>query len=73
MNSKFETLDEINTEAIHLLCREMGVSKTIRFLNQFHKGAGDYTKEREGIFAGMSVADIVAEIKETRQDQNKTK
>ncbi len=67
MNPEIETLDEITNEAIKLLCREMGVSKTIRFLNQFHKGSGDYTKDREQIFAGMSVADIVAEIKKDRQ------
>ena len=67
MNPEIETLDEITNEAIKLLCREMGVSKTIRFLNQFHKGSGDYTKDREQIFAGMSVADIVAEIEKDRQ------
>lgn len=73
MNSKIETPDEITTEAIRLLCREMGVSKTIRFLNQFHKGGGDYTKEREQIFAGMSVAEIVAEIEKKRQEPNEVK
>lgn len=69
MNHKIETLDEITNEAIDLLCREMGVSKTIRFLNQFYKGSGDYTKDRHQIFAGMSVADIVAEIENKRASE----
>ncbi len=73
MNSKIETLDEITNEAIRLLCREMGVSKTIRFLNQFHSGSGDYTKEREQIFADMNVAEIIAEIEKTPQESAKTK
>lgn len=71
MNSKIETLDEITSEAINVLCREMGVSKTIRFLNQFHKGSGDYTKDRHRIFAGMSVADIIAEIESEQSTETK--
>lgn len=72
MNSEHETLAEITSDAINLLCREMGVVKTIRFINQFSRGFGDYTKEREHLFAGMSVADIVAEIEKNRQVSDKT-
>ena len=69
MNSRDETLSEISAEAIRLLCREMGVAKTLRFLGQFNHGNGNYTEEREQIFAGMSVADIVAEIEKRRPNK----
>jgi len=36
-------LAEITQSAIHLLCREMGVVSTARFLNQFSVGYGNYT------------------------------
>ena len=56
-------LNEITTQAMHLLCKEMGAVNTIRFINQFTVGYGDYTKEREQLFADMTVDDIVSEIK----------
>ncbi len=71
MNTEHETLAEITNDAIDLLCQEMGVVKTIRFINQFNKGFGDYTIEREQIFEGMSVEDIVTEIERKRESQKK--
>ena len=38
----------------------------LRFLSQFRAGTGDYTAERNQLFEGMSVKDIVQEIKERR-------
>lgn len=67
MNNKTETLTEITDNAIRLLCREMGVVKTARFLNQFTNGFGDYTKERQEMPDEMSVDEIVAEIMKRRE------
>ncbi len=67
MNTTIETPAEITEEAIEILCREMGVVRTIRFLQQFSNGRGDYTKERENLFKDLTVADIVAEIEKTRK------
>ena len=67
INTTFETPAELTEEAIEILCREMGVVKTIRFLQQFSNGYGDYTKERENFFKGLTVADIVAEIEKSRK------
>ncbi len=55
-------LVEINQQAISLLYKELGVIDAVRFLKQFTQGFGDYTKERELIFANKSVQDIVSEI-----------
>ncbi len=58
-----QPLAEITQTAIRLLCREMGVANTIRFLNQFTTGYGNYTDERDALFGPMTVADIAADIK----------
>jgi hypothetical protein len=55
-------LVEINQQAISLLYKELGVVDAVRFLKQFTQGFGDYTKEREILFANKSVQDIVREI-----------
>lgn len=57
------TNNEINKEAFEALFKELGVSKTIRFINQFSVGKGNYTEMKDAIFKGMSVDDIVSEIK----------
>jgi hypothetical protein len=41
---------------------------TIRFLNQFRAGSGDYTAEREDLFRGMSVEDVIDDIRAKRKD-----
>jgi hypothetical protein len=60
-------LADLTQTAIHLLCREIGVVNTARFLNQFSVGQGDYTKEREELFGQMTVDEVVGEIKRRRQ------
>lgn len=60
------TLSEIVHSAIHMLCQEMGVVNTARFINQFTTGYGNYTKERDELFAELTVDTIVTEIKNRR-------
>lgn len=60
-------LTEITQFATHILCKEMGVTNTIRFINQFTTGYGDYTKEREQLFNDLSLEEIITEIKRTRK------
>jgi hypothetical protein len=62
-------LTEITVSAMRLLCREMGVVNTARFLNQFTTGYGNYTEEREQLFGAMTVDEIATEIKRTRDQQ----
>ena len=61
-----QPLAEITETAIRLLCREMGVVNTIRFLSQFTTGYGDYTADRAPLFGQQTVTDIAAEIKRSR-------
>lgn len=56
------TISEINKEAFEILFKGLGVSKTIRFMNQFSMGKGNYVEMKDQIFRGMSVDDIVAQV-----------
>ena len=60
-------LIEINQQAINLLYKELGVVDAVRFLKQFTRGFGNYTQEREALFADKSLDDIVSEIEKRRK------
>jgi len=59
-------LREVTQEALHVLFREIGAANTIRFLNQFSLGQGNYTEEREQLFADLSFEDLMKAIRERR-------
>ena len=46
MKTAIRPISEINRQATNILFKEMGVVETIRFLNQFSVGRGNYTKDR---------------------------
>ena len=60
-------LVEINQQAISLLYKELGVVDAVRFLKQFTQGYGNYTQERETLFADKSLEEIVSEIEKRRK------
>lgn len=60
-------LTEIAQEATRVLCKEIGVERTLRFINQFTTGYGNYTEERKHLLADLSLSDIISEIKRMRQ------
>lgn len=70
MNVETKPLAEITQEALALLCKNIGIANTIRFVNQFTKGYGDYTKERRELFADMSLEEIVNEIERNRENKH---
>ena len=59
-------LTELTHTAIHLLCKELGIVNTARFLNQFTTGYGDYTYERDMLVGHSTVDSIMAEIQQRR-------
>ncbi len=69
MKVEVKPLTEITQEATHVLCKEIGVVNTIRFINQFTIGYGNYTEEREQLFAGMLLSEIIPEIKRMREQK----
>ena len=66
MTVQENALSEITKEALEVLSKEIGIANTIRFINQFTMGYGDYTQERERIFEDMTLDEIVNEIKKVR-------
>ncbi len=67
MSPHISSVSELNRHVTDALIREVGVVDTIRFLNQFRTGHGDYTAEREGLFQGMAAKDIINRLKARRQ------
>ena len=67
MTTDVRPLIEVNQQAINLLYKELGVVDAVRFLKQFTQGYGNYTQEREVIFANKSLDDIVSEIEKRRK------
>jgi len=49
------------------LLREIGPVDTVRFVGQFTAGYGNYTEERDTLFADMTLDDMIAEIKRLRE------
>ena len=66
MNTETRPIFEISRRATQILFKEMGVIDTIRFLNQFTIGQGDYTKEREKWLGDISLDDAISQIKAKR-------
>ncbi len=60
-------LAQITAEAMKILYREIGIVNTLRFVNQYTAGYGDYTTQREELFAGMTLDNIISEIKQSRR------
>jgi hypothetical protein len=59
MTDAARSLPELTHEAVDLLCRELGVANTLRFLRQFRDGAGNYTEDRQNI----PLEEIIAEAR----------
>ncbi len=66
MSVEIRPLSELNQQATAILAREMGIADTLRFLSQFTRGSGDYTKERDQWLGDLSLEQITSEIKTKR-------
>ena len=67
MTIHVQPISEVTQRGANALIKEIGVVDTIRFLNQFRAGSGDYTTDRDKLFERLSVEDIVSEIKAQRK------
>jgi hypothetical protein len=62
-----QPISKVTQRGTNALIKEIGVVDTIRFLNQFRAGSGNYTTDRDKLFESLSVEDIVSEIKAQRK------
>ncbi|TVR62632.1 MAG: hypothetical protein EA420_09155 [Candidatus Competibacteraceae bacterium] len=67
MTIHVQPISEVTQRGTNALIKEIGVVDTIRFLNQFRAGSGDYMTDRDKLFERLSVEDIVSEIKAQRK------
>jgi hypothetical protein len=67
MTIQTKPLRDVTTEALDILTMTLGPVDTMRFLNQFTLGHGDYTEERKALFDNLPLDQIVAEIKQARE------
>ena len=63
MTVQTKPLAEVTRRAIEVLSRELGAADTLRFVNQFTTGFGNYTEEREKLFADDTLDQILGAIK----------
>ena len=66
MIARARPLAEVTHDAVQNLINEMGIIDTIRFLNQFSTGYGDYTKERDQLFRDLTLDDVLAAMARER-------
>jgi hypothetical protein len=62
MTTEIRPLTEITQEALRLLYRELGLVDTVRFLNQFTGGLGNYTEERRNLIEGQTLEEVLADV-----------
>jgi hypothetical protein len=67
MSSQTKSLHEITQQAIQVLSKEIGIASTVRFLNQFSTGYGDYTEERHQWLDNVTMDEILADIKKHQE------
>jgi len=60
-------LAETTQKAIAVLSRELGIVDTVRFLTQFSTGFGDYTIDRDTLFRGLTMDEILSEMRGARR------
>lgn len=70
MVTQTRPLAEITQEAIKVLFKTLGVVNTIRFINQFTTGYGNYTEERDALFGDKTLDDAISEIRLGRSEPN---
>lgn len=67
MTVEVKPLAEVTQEAIRVLIQQLGPVDTVRFVSQFTVGYGNYTEERRRLFSGMTLDEIVSEIKRGKE------
>ena len=70
MSIQPKPLSELTQQAIDILFKEIGIVNTVRFLNQFTMGYGDYTEERESLLKDLTLDEIVEAARKVREKGN---
>ena len=66
MKLEVPTSKKLTQKGKEVLCKELGVTNTIRFLQGYAKGEGNYTKDRKATFENAGLKEITESIKSER-------
>ena len=69
MNAPARPLAEVTDLAFRALTREIGVADTVRFLQQFGAGQGNYTEERDELFGHLSLKEILEQSRQHGREE----
>ena len=61
------TLSEIREVGLAVLAKTLGPADTIRFVQQYDRGHGDYTAERDRLLGRLTVDELVKSIEQRRK------
>jgi hypothetical protein len=64
---------EFQRHALSILQRELGAEGFARFLRLYRSGRGDYTKERDQWVKGVTIDEIVEQIRSADQPPRRVK
>ena len=71
MTTDYLTLSEIRTLGFEVLLRELGPEGTIRFIQQYETGRGDYTRRRRTWLPKQRVKELGKQIVKERPTKSK--
>ena len=71
MTTHYLTLSEIRTIGFEALLRELGPVDTIRFIQQYETGRGNYTRDRRKWLPKKSVKEIGKQVMKERHTKFK--
>lgn len=62
-----KSYDQIRREGLAALRKKLGRAGTIRFMQQFELGSGDYSKERHQWAASVDLDRLLSDVKKKRR------
>ncbi len=69
MNTRTMTMEQIRKNGLEALARELGPVGMVRFIQQFEKGSGNYTKDRHRWLGTDSVHALADKAKTRRKEK----
>ena len=64
----YKTPNKIRRMGIGILTKELGPVGMVRFIQQFDRGEGDYTAEREELLADVAMDEVLQNLRKTDQE-----
>ncbi len=61
-----KTIDQLKIDGWKALIDSLGLAEATRFLLQYQKGSGNYTKERKKILENITINEIVEPYKKNK-------